>query len=322
MAGFQQNRIINKKRRAIVPGKRLSEADFRRAFLHQQGKIQNRNEMHQKTKSSAIIIQEKYVKILSDRLLPEKWNGRRQLWNISDYKELIMADIMIERCNKLSTAVLADACLHLGIQIRCAPSELQAISNTMHCAGRVRPTHHTGSVDIFLEALEYSDPGDVLVVDDGGRRDRACVGDLIAHEVQLAGLSGIVLWGCHRDTRQLVDIGLPFFSIGRHPSSPQSLDRRTHDALEWARVGDWIVTYEDVAVGDGDGVIFLPFNRLTTIVPFAEALQEKERRQAAIMRYGTSLREQFYFEDYMEEHSKDPSYDFHKHLNKIGGAIE
>jgi 4-hydroxy-4-methyl-2-oxoglutarate aldolase len=42
---------------------------------------------------------------------------------------------------------------------------------------------HVGSVHIFLEALADASPGDVLVVDNAGRLDEACVGDLIAHVV-------------------------------------------------------------------------------------------------------------------------------------------
>ena len=104
-----------------------------------------------------------------------------------------MADVMIERLNKLSTAELADACLRLGVPIRCAPSEMQAVQDTMHCSGRVRPARHSGSVDIFLEALEYAEPGEVLVVDDGGRKDRSAIGDMIAREVIHAGLSGMTV---------------------------------------------------------------------------------------------------------------------------------
>ena len=233
-----------------------------------------------------------------------------------------MADVMIERLNKLSTAELADACLRLGVPIRCAPSEMQAVQDTMHCSGRVRPARHSGSVDIFLEALEYAEPGEVLVVDDGGRKDRSAIGDMIAREVIHAGLSGIVLWGCHRDTREILDLNLPFFSIGRIPNSPVTQDRRTPDDLKWARVGEWVVTSDDVVVGDADGVIFLPFNKLTSIVPVAEAIHETERRQSAIMRNGTSLREQFYFKDYLQQRAQDPTYDLRKHLQKVGGAIE
>src|SRR2546430_12395803 len=41
------------------------------------------------------------------------------------------------------------------------------------------------SVDIFLEALEKASTGEILVVDNAGRRDEACVGDLIALETKI-----------------------------------------------------------------------------------------------------------------------------------------
>lgn len=40
----------------------------------------------------------------------------------------------------------------------------------------------------FLEALEGADDGDVLVVDNGGRLDESCVGDLVALEARVAVL--------------------------------------------------------------------------------------------------------------------------------------
>ena len=43
----------------------------------------------------------------------------------------------------------------------------------MRSAGRVRPARHVGSVDVFLEALEAAERGDVLVVDNEGRTDEA-----------------------------------------------------------------------------------------------------------------------------------------------------
>lgn len=63
---------------------------------------------------------------------------------------------LIERLNMLSTPHLADACLRTGVQVRCAPVALRPLMPAMHCAGRVRPVRHVGSVDIFLEALEVS----------------------------------------------------------------------------------------------------------------------------------------------------------------------
>lgn len=67
---------------------------------------------------------------------------------------------------------------------------------------------------MFLEALEESEAGDMLVVDNDGRLDEGCIGDLVAREVQGAGLAGIVIWGRHRGSCELAEIGLPLFSLG------------------------------------------------------------------------------------------------------------
>lgn len=233
-----------------------------------------------------------------------------------------MNDPLIKRLDDLSTPHLADACLRVGVPVRCAPSDLQAIDVNMHCAGRVRPARHTGSVDIFLEALEEAEPGDVLVVDDGARHDRSCVGDMITRDVKMAGLSGIVIWGCHRDTCELMEIGLPFFSQGKISTGPLNVDPRSPDALAWARVGQWVVSHDDVAVGDCDGVIFLPYDRLSEIVPAAEAIRDTEHRQAEIMNGGKSLRQQLAFSEYLAEHRRNENYGFREHLRKIGGAVE
>jgi hypothetical protein len=128
----------------------------------------------------------------------------------------------------------------------------------MRCAGRALPVRHVGSVDVFLEALGHARPGDVLVVDNGGRLDEACVGDHVTLEVQKAGLHGIVIWGLHRDTDELVNIGLPLFSLGTMATGPQRLDPRPADSMQSARFGHWNITQQDIVACDSDGVLFIP----------------------------------------------------------------
>jgi len=69
----------------------------------------------------------------------------------------------------LTTAHLADACLRAEVRVRCA--RLHPVVPGGRLAGRVAPARHAGSVDIFLEVFESAEPGDVLVVDNGGRLD-------------------------------------------------------------------------------------------------------------------------------------------------------
>jgi 4-hydroxy-4-methyl-2-oxoglutarate aldolase len=223
---------------------------------------------------------------------------------------------------ELSTPHLADACLSIGVPVRCAPTSCRPLSTGSACHGRVFPVRHVGSVDVFLEALECAQTGDVLVVDNGGRVDEACVGDLVTLEVKNAGVRGIVIWGLHRDSVELQKIGLPVFSMGTLPAGPQRLDPQSPDCLYWARVGQWVVTAADYVACDDDGVIFLPAAKLSEIVAAATGIADKERRHAELMRTGVSFRQQTRFADYLAAREGHSSLTFRQHLKKVAGAIE
>jgi regulator of RNase E activity RraA len=229
---------------------------------------------------------------------------------------------MRERFAALTTAHIADACIRAQVPVRCAPAAVQAVLPGSRIAGRVVPARHAGSVDIFLEALEGASPGDVLVVDNGGRTDESCVGDLIALEVQAAGLGGIVIWGLHRDTADIGAIGLPVFSAGSIPTGPLSLRDRVPDALESAAVGEWTVGRDDVVLADDDGVLFIPAASAAGIVSKAEVIRDTERRQAERIRGGQTLRDQVQFSTYLSSRAQQPLLTFRDHLRAVGGAIE
>jgi len=227
-----------------------------------------------------------------------------------------------QRFAAVTTAHLADACIRAHVPVRCAPAAIRAVVPSSRLAGRALPARHVGSVDVFLEALVGAAPGDVLVVDNGGRLDESCVGDLVALEVQAAGLEGIVIWGLHRDTADIRAIGLPVFSLGAIPTGPQRLDVRPEDPLDSAVVGDWTVSREDLILGDDDGVLLVPVARAGDIFTLAETIRDTERRQAELMRGGVSLRSQVQFGTYLAQRKKTPSLSFRDHLRGVGGAIE
>ncbi|MEU1075687.1 MULTISPECIES: RraA family protein [unclassified Streptomyces] len=231
-------------------------------------------------------------------------------------------DELISRFATLTTAHVADACLRARVPVRCAPPVLRPVVDGGRVAGRVAPARHVGSVDIFLEAYERAAPGDVLVVDNGGRLDEACVGDLAVLEAENAGLSGVVIWGLHRDTADILAIGLPVFSMGATPTGPQRLDGRPKDALEAATVGEWTVGREDVVFGDDDGVLFVPADRAAELLTVAETIRDTERLQAERIRAGDSLREQVRFTRYLADREGNPALTFREHLRAVGGAIE
>src|SRR5690242_18377495 len=130
------------------------------------------------------------------------------------------------RFASLTTAHLADACIRLDEPVRCAPAGTRPVASGARVAGRVLPARHVGSVDVFLEAFEHAREGDVLVVDNGGRTDHACIGDLVVAEARAARVAGLVVWGLHRDTADILAIGLPVFSLGAIPTGPLELAQR------------------------------------------------------------------------------------------------
>lgn len=221
----------------------------------------------------------------------------------------------------LPTAAVADAAVRLGIPVATAPVALAPLLPGRRFQGPAAPVTHLGSVDVLLETIDDAPPGAVLVVDNGGRRDEACVGDLMLLEARLAGMSGAVIWGLHRDTAQLREIGLPLFSLGAHPYGPRrvppagaAMRSATLDGVAVAP-GDWIVA-------DDDGVLVVGAGRRDELFAEARRIQSVEGAQSERMRAGSSLREQLDFTRYRELQAADPTLTLRRYLAETGGAIE
>lgn len=223
----------------------------------------------------------------------------------------------------VATAQIADACMRLAVPFRIAPAGIRPVVPIEGLVyGSVIPVRHYGSVDIFLEALESASEGGILVIDNGGRADEACIGDLVALEVKNAKLQAIVVWGQHRDTSGLFAIGLPICSYGAYPAGPSRLDSRQPVALTSARFGEFLVTKGDTSFIDEDGVIFIESSNVDKVLAAAETIREQEIQQTMAAMVGVSLREQLQFQAFLKQREAVEGYTFRQHISTISKSIE
>jgi regulator of RNase E activity RraA len=109
------------------------------------------------------------------------------------------------------------------------------------------PVHH---------AIAEAGPGDVIVVDAGGRPEAAMIGELLSGSARLKGIAGIVVDGPVRDIATLAS--WPDFLVlsrGHTARGPSSMDRGTVNAP--VTLGGVPVTPGDLILADDDGIVVL-----------------------------------------------------------------
>jgi len=221
-----------------------------------------------------------------------------------------------------TTPLLADGCLRAGVALRTAPAGIRSVIAGQRASGPARPVRHYGSVDVFLEAIARSQDGEILVIDNGGRQDEACIGDLTVLEARAGGLAGMIVWGAHRDTAELIRIGFPVFSYGALPAGPTRLDVRDDRAFGPVSFGGFEVAQGDLVFADEDGVLFVEAAKTARVLSAARSVYETERAQAEQVAAGRNLAVQLDLENFIAERAKNPQLTFREHLRRLKAAIE
>lgn len=221
-----------------------------------------------------------------------------------------------------TTPFIADACVQLSLPVRVGPFGLKPNLPGSKAAGPARPARHAGSTDVFLEAIANANKGDVLVIDNGGRHDEGCIGDLVVGEAFMSGLAATVCWGTHRDTAAILAFGAKVWSLGTCPNGPLELRTRHVTALEAANIGHVTVTLEDYVFADDDGVVVVAAADLDRIVGAARDIAAREGAQAVRLMKGELLRQQLDLDKYVAARNSNPEFTFREHLKAFGGAIE
>jgi 4-hydroxy-4-methyl-2-oxoglutarate aldolase len=178
---------------------------------------------------------------------------------------------LLHRLAQFPTAVISDAQRGLGNvrpTIRSMVPGLRLIgpAHTVKC--------YPGSIITVHKALFEAKPGEVLVVD-GEDDDRGALwGELMTLQAQANGLAGIVIDGPMRDRNAVAQAGFPAFATSVNPRV--GTNRRVGETQIPVQCGGAIVRPGDIVLGDDDGVVIVPVDRLEAVLEAAEAVKKKE----------------------------------------------
>jgi regulator of RNase E activity RraA len=138
-------------------------------------------------------------------------------------------------------------------------------------------------------ALSEAQAGDVIVVANDGFTRTAVFGDIAAGMMRNKGVAAFVTDGLARDKAGIIATGLPVFCAGIQPNSPAMNGPATVGAP--VVLGDVHVRPGDVIVGDADGVVVVPQDRLEQVLARLEQVRAAEARAEQAVRDGATLTE-------------------------------
>jgi len=144
-----------------------------------------------------------------------------------------------------------------------------------------------------VEAIDLAEEGDVIVIEAGGMAP-ALWGELATHSAIQKKVAGVVIDGAIRDTVDIRALGFPAFSRIITPTAgePKGFGEINVPVKAGGKrifPGDWLV-------GDDDGVVVIPRDKVVEIANRAMDVLEKENRLRGEIDAGSTLSQVAYLE--------------------------
>jgi regulator of RNase E activity RraA len=173
---------------------------------------------------------------------------------------------------RLFTAAVGDVLDKMGYRRQFLPPRIQPLRDDMVLAGRAMPVLEADSYDwsyeagqtevsrkpfgLMLHALDDLKRNEIYLAT-GGTPRYALWGELMSTRAMHLGAAGAVVNGYSRDTKGILALGFPVFSMGRYAQDQgvrgKVVDFRVPIEIEGVRVAPG-----DIVFGDLDGVLVIP----------------------------------------------------------------
>lgn len=198
---------------------------------------------------------------------------------------------IISAFQDLDTPSVSDAMDRLGIP--CALFDIKPVVTGTKLCGQAFTVHYTacgqvkGTVGDFLDDVQ---PGQVVVIDNGGRRDCTVWGDIMSLCAAHKGIAGTVIDGVCRDLPVIRELGYPVFSKGFYMSTGK--DRVYADQVGGpVTVSGLQVLPGDILLADDSGAVVIPRTWAEKVLETAHGIASVEDQIMARVKKGCSLKE-------------------------------
>lgn len=179
---------------------------------------------------------------------------------------------LLDAYGQLPTACIADCmgrlcALHPRIKLVSSP-ERPMVGAALTIKAR------SGDNLMLHKALDLGEPGDVLILSNGGDETRSLIGENMVALALRKGVSGIVIDGPVRDIASLSRVPLPIYANGTTPGGPYK--EGPGEINVPISCGEISVHPGDIVVGDEDGVIVVPLGDAPEVLKAAQSFAVKD----------------------------------------------
>ncbi|MBB3612702.1 4-carboxy-4-hydroxy-2-oxoadipate aldolase/oxaloacetate decarboxylase [Rhizobium sp. BK602] len=190
----------------------------------------------------------------------------------------------IEAIRKFSPATIHEAQGRRGA----LSSRLKPIDYRMKLCGPAFTVKCAPRDNIMLQvAINYAQPGDIIVVSAGEYEEAGSFGDVLANACLAKGIGGLVTDTGVRDTLQLRELGFPVFSLSVciKGTVKETLGATNEPII----VGGETINPGDVIVGDADGLVVVRKSEVGAVAKLSQAREDAEEGYIAAYKAGRSV---------------------------------
>lgn len=207
---------------------------------------------------------------------------------------------------ELYTAVIGDIMDKLNLLHQFLPPQLRPIKENMFIVGRAMTVLEADiestdieqdsslakvSFGLMLDALDDLKAGEVYICT-GASPTYALWGELMSTRAQMLGAAGAVVNGYSRDTKGIINLNFPTFSLGCY-AKDQAKRGKVIDFRVPIKIGEVFIQSGDIIVGDIDGVCVIPQKAAQEIVHLALEKARGEKTVQKKIKEGLSAKRAF-----------------------------